>query len=272
MRFSSDERIVSPNQKNALRDSRGCALILLHAAHRAPRRSLAAQAVERALQLDAEGFERLLVCVCGDVDGRGETDDGAREWPGNLEPVPAPETPEALGHDREGKNGAARLLGEQERAGLGDAAGPARAVHGEAGRAPRADEPRHLDERPDAAPRRRAARRAVAEALDEARDVFAVKALRGHHDDATASEVVGRQKNLLMPESHHGRATAPGLLPVLPPLDAEARRRAERAYQEVEDQSGGADGEALAEAVAGEVCVTVNARDALVQRLLCCRG
>src|SRR5579885_3365147 len=226
----------------------------------------AAYTVERALQLVTFGFERGFVGVGGDAYRRRDADDGAREGLWDLQAIPALQLPEAFGVDREGQRGLSRLLREQHRSHLRLVARAARAVNGEGRRAAPPHEAHHLDERADASARRGAARRAVAEALDEARDVLAVEALRGHHDDAAPSPEVGREKDAVVPEGVDRQpAVARSLLPVLPALDAEARGRAEQPDEQVEGEVGGANREPLAEGVAREVCEGVGAGDALVR-------
>src|ERR1051326_1916179 len=193
-----------------------------------------ADLVKHALQLVARGGKCGFVGIRGDAYGRRDAHRRAREGLWDLQSIPALQVAEALGVNGEGQHRLAGLLGEEHRAHLRLVAGAARAVNGEGRRAAPPHEPRHLDERADAAARRGAAHRAAAEALYEARDVLAVEALRGHHDDAPPLPEVEREKNPVVPEGVDRQpAAARRLLPVLPALDAEARGRAEQPDEKV---------------------------------------
>ena len=87
------------------------------------------------------------------------------------------------------------------------------------------------------AARRRSARRAVAEALDDPRDPLAVEVLAGDDDDAAAAEVEGGRQNAAVPE-RHDRLPARGAdrVEMLQALDAPAQRVAERVDQRVAER------------------------------------
>ena len=79
-------------------------------------------------------------------------------------------------------------------------AGPARAIERERRRLPRRQLAPQLHQRPHAAARRRPARGAVAEPLDDARNPLAVEILAGDDDDAAVAPVEGRRQDPPVPE------------------------------------------------------------------------
>src|SRR5262249_25470825 len=67
--------------------------------------------------------------------------------------------------------------------------------------------PLQLKNRLPSPSRRRSASCAITEALDDARDPFAVEVFARDHDDAAPAEIVGGRKNAAVPE-HHDRLLA----------------------------------------------------------------
>ena len=112
----------------------------------------------------------------GDVEGLTDNEDGAGEGFGNFDTIPAGEAPAAFEGDGERENGGPGFGGEEERAGFGDIEGAARAIDGEAGGAAGFDGTNHLDEGGLGSASGAAAGGTIAEALDEAGNIFRVEA------------------------------------------------------------------------------------------------
>src|SRR5688572_6276234 len=117
-----------------------------------------------------------------------------------------------------------RLACQPHRARLRDPGGPPRPIEREPGRLPHFHVLYQLQHRLDAAARRRTARGAVAEALDDTRDPLAVEVLAGDDDDAAAAEVERGGQDAPVPERHHRLAAGrDDGVEMLQPLDAPAQ-------------------------------------------------
>ena len=134
--------------------------------------------------------------------------------------------PVAAGLEVKRQHRIAGRLRQPDGAGLRDARRAARAVDGEAGRLAGRHVARQLQQRLAPAARRRAARGAVAESLDDAGNPLAVEILARDDDDAAAAEVVGGGQNAAVPERHDRLAAAArDRVEVLEAFGAPAKRR-----------------------------------------------
>ena len=149
----------------------------------------------------------------------------------------------AIGFEVKRQNRIAGRFGQPHRTRLGDARRAARPVEREPGGAAGAHVARQLPQRLARPVRGRSARGTVAESFDDPGNPLAVEVLAGDHDDAAASEIVGRRQNASVPERHDRTAAARGnLLEVFEPFGAPAKRGPERRDQTV---SGDGDGRRL---------------------------
>src|SRR5262245_17132834 len=204
-----------------------------------------AQFVQSALEPPLLG----LVVSVFHINPLTDDDLGLREWFGNLDPIPARQTPAAVKRDRERQNRRAGLLRQQQRAGLRFVNRPARAVHGEGCALARSDRADHLNQPGERAARRAVLRRVVAEPLNETRDVFRIEAARRHHDDAAMSPEICGDRNAVVPEAVYQRL-AVGVM--LPTLDFKFQSRADGADDPVERHPGEPNDQSLFKCVAVE--------------------
>src|SRR5690606_32814578 len=120
--------------------------------------------------------------------------------------IPAARRPVFLGLDVQRQDGAAGRAGEPGGARLRHLTRPARAVDGEGDGAAVAQFAPELHERLRATARRRSARRAVAESVDDARDPLAVEILARDDDNAPVAHEQQPGHDAPVPEGIDGLA------------------------------------------------------------------
>src|SRR5205809_6700512 len=140
------------------------------------------------------------------MDGRRDNHTSLCEGPRHLKLIPTVYVPVFPRRDCEWQNGAARFLCQQNRPHFRHVSGTLRAINSEGGGTPGAHQPHHLDQCACAAPRAGSARCSVAKSLNEPRYIFAIKAARGHHHDATLLPEMGGEKDPVVPEGIYRNA------------------------------------------------------------------
>src|SRR5438270_2126900 len=181
-------------------------------------------------------IDRRRIGVPRNVERLADRDRDRRERLRNLRAIPAVHRPAAIGFDMERHHRIAGRLRQPYRAGLCDARGAARSVHGERSGPAGRHVARQLQQRPACAARGRPARRPVAEALDDARNPLAVEVLARDHDNAAPPEIVRRGKDAAVPERHDRLTAAPDdAVVVIDAVALPAKRRSEQRNQPVAD-------------------------------------
>src|SRR5438094_8518473 len=181
-------------------------------------------------------IDRRRIGVPRNVERLADRDRDRRERLRNLRAIPAVHRPAAIGLDMERHHRIAGRLRQPDGAGLCEPRGAARSVHGERSGPAGRHVARQLQQRPACAARGRPARRAVAEALDDAGNPLAVEVLARDHHDAAPPEIVRRGKDAAVPERHDRLPAAPDdAVVVIDAVALPAKRRSEQRNQPVAD-------------------------------------
>src|SRR5215469_8024515 len=173
-------------------------------------------------------------CVIGNGHGAAEVGAGSRKRLGDDHAIPGVQDPGALDSNVKAADGLAGLLGQHDRAGFGDVTRAARAVDGEHSGVAVFQFAAHSDEGPNRSARTRPAYRAEAELLENARDIFAVKAAADHDRDLLAPETIACWNHATMPEAPDSAGRAPAVAQaVLFAHNSEAQRGTQAANEQI---------------------------------------